>query len=416
MPASIASIAALLLSVALLLMGNGLQSTLLPVRANIEAYASLEIGLLGSAYFIGFAAGCFWGPRAVRRAGHVRAFLGMVSVASTVALIHLLILAPTVWWILRGVTGFCFAVLYIVIESWLNERATNETRGTIFSIYVIINLTVITIGQLMIMLADPADFPLFCLASILVSLAAIPIAFSVSPAPTPLTVVRVRPRHLFNVSPVGFMGCLAVGAANGSFWALGPVFAQERLVDTMGIALFMSIAVISGALGQWPLGRLSDRIDRRHVLGISCAGAALAGIGLALIPDDMFLTTLALGALFGAFAFPVYSLTVAHANDFAVEGEYVETASGLLLVYGVGASLGPFIASSVMTFLGVGGLFAITAAVHVATVGYILHRLRQRDRAPDAERVTFSQAVTAANTVSPLDGDAPQSGETDRES
>ena len=175
MTKAFAPITALLLSVALLLMGNGLQGTLLPVRANLEAFTDTDIGILGSAYFGGFAAGCIFGPHLVRRAGHIRCFAALVAIASCVVLLHSLFLSPALWWGLRALTGFCFAVLYMVIESWLNEKSTNETRGLIFSLYTIINLTVITIGQLMLGLDQPENFQLFILASILVSLAAVPI-------------------------------------------------------------------------------------------------------------------------------------------------------------------------------------------------------------------------------------------------
>lgn len=192
----IAPVGALLLAVAFLLMGNGLQSTLLPVRAQIESFSTLSIGIMGSAYYVGFALGCLYCPHVVRAVGHIRAFTAMVAVASTVALLHILFLAPAVWWPLRGLTGFCFAGLYLVIESWLNDRATNQTRGTIIGIYTFVNLTVITVGQFMITLYDPAGFALFALASILVSLAAVPLALTRSSAPTPVAVVRLRPKHL----------------------------------------------------------------------------------------------------------------------------------------------------------------------------------------------------------------------------
>ncbi len=198
-------------------MGNGLQGTLIPVRGNLESFAAFEIGLLGSAYYAGFALGCFVGPALISRAGHIRAYLAMVSVASIIALLHVLYIEPFLWWILRGIMGFCFAVLYIVIESWLNECSTNETRGKIFSIYTAINLTVITAGQMMLGLADPKSFALFALSSILVSLAALPVAFTTAVSPGPVAVVRPRLVKFYQVSPVGIAGCLAVGLANGSF-------------------------------------------------------------------------------------------------------------------------------------------------------------------------------------------------------
>lgn len=403
MTAAVAPIAALLLSVALLLMGSGLQGTLLPVRANIEDFSALDIGVLGSAYFFGFALGCVYGPRVVRRVGHIRTFTAMVAIASSVVLAHALILSPIVWWLLRAATGVCFAVLYMVIESWLNEKSTNENRGVVFSIYTIINLSVITLGQLMLILDEPTDFALFALASILVSLAAVPVALTRAPAPAPIQAVRIRLRYLYARSPVGVLGCLAVGLANGSFWALAPVFAQADRADVTGVALFMSVTVIAGAIGQWPLGRLSDRMDRRKVIVLACLGAAAAGLGMVLFGQAWDRAILAFAFPFGLFAFPIYALSVAHMNDFVEPAGYVEAASGLLLVYAVGAVAGPLLASVVVRFFGIDALFAYTACVHVATAAFAVYRMRKRAPAPQEEHIAFADALRVAQTVSTVD-------------
>ena len=242
---SLLPVSALLLSVAILLLGNGLQGTLLPVRAQLEDFSALDIGILGSTYFLGFASGCLTVPHAIRRVGHIRTFTALVSVASTVTLAHAVIITPVPWWLFRGVTGFCFAGLYMIIESWLMEKASNENRGFVFSVYTVINLTVITAGQMMLTADDPRNFPLFALASILVSLAAVPVAMSTAEAPQPPKIVRVRPVHLFRISPVGVVGCFGVGLANGAFWSLAPVFAQREEGDVTAVAVFMSLTVIA---------------------------------------------------------------------------------------------------------------------------------------------------------------------------
>ncbi len=413
MTAAVAPVAALLVSVALLLMGNGLQGTLLPVRASLEEFSALDIGVLGSSYFVGFAAGCLLGPHVVRRAGHIRSFAAMVAIASSVALLHALVVDAYAWWILRMTTGFCFAVLYMVIESWLNERSTNENRGLIFSIYTIINLTVITIGQLMLMLDDPWSFPLFSLASILVSLAAVPIALTTAQAPAPIEAVRIRFAYLYKLSPVGVMGCFAVGLANGAFWSLAPVFAQTEDSSTARVALFMSVAVIAGALGQWPLGRLSDRMDRRKVIVLAAFGAALAGVGMTVFNPFWDWAIFVFIFLFGLFAFPMYSLSVAHMNDFVEPKGFLEAAGGLLLVFGIGAVLGPLLASTTMRFMGVGTLFAYTAAVHVLIVVFVIYRMRRRGPASEEERVAFADSIRVAQTVSTVDPLSHESSQTD---
>jgi MFS family permease len=401
--ATLAPIAALLLSVALLLMGNGLQGTLLPVRAQFEDFSALEIGVLGSSYFLGFALGCFFGPHVVRRVGHIRAFAAMVSIASTISLAHALLLSPAIWWVLRSGTGFCVAALYLVLESWLNEKSTNENRGFVFSVYTIVNRTVITIGQMMLTVDSPRSVALFALASFLVSLAAVPVALTTAAAPRPPVIVRIRPRYLYKLSPVGFVGCFAVGLANSSFWALGPIFAQREHGDVTAIAVFMSLTVIAGAAGQWPLGRASDRVDRRKIIVLACVGSALAGTGLMLSgqlwPQGLFV----FAALFGFFTFPLYSLCAAHMNDFVEPDGYVEAASGLLLVFGAGAVMGPLLASGLMRIYGVDQLFGFTAVVQMSAAAFTLYRMRQRRPAPEAERVEFADAIRLSQTIAALD-------------
>ena len=403
MVAAVTSIAALLLSVALLLMGNGLLGTLLPIRANMENFSALDIGVLGSAYFLGFAVGCISGAHIVSRAGHIRTFTAMAAIASSVVLGHALIQSPVIWWSLRAVTGLCFAVLYIVIESWLNEKSTNANRGLVFSIYTIINLTVVTLGQLMLILDEPSGFSLFALASIIVSLAAVPIALTRAQAPAPIKAVKIRLRYLYARSPVGVTGCLAVGLANGSFWTLGPVFALTEQSGLMGVALFMSVTVMAGAIGQWPLGRLSDGIDRRKVIIFACIGAAAAGLGMVFFGQAWDRAILAFAFLFGFFSFPVYALSVAHMNDFVEPKGYVEAASGLLLVYAAGAVVGPLLASIVVKYLGVSSLFGYTAAVHLATAGFVVYRMQIRVPALEEEHISFADALRVAQTVSAID-------------
>lgn len=412
MISALAPVTALLFSVALLLMGNGLQGTLLPVRATIEQFASTQIGLIGTAYFIGFGLGCYFGGRLVQRAGHIRTFAAMASIASTTALLHALIVEPLFWSAARCLTGFCFAVLYVVIESWLNERSTNETRGAVLSAYNMINLTVITLGQMMMTLYDPASFPLFILASVLVSVGVVPVAMTTSAAPAPVQIVRLRMFYLYRISPLGCIGALSVGIVNGSFWTLGPVFAIDSGMDVTGVAVFMSIAVLAGAAGQWPLGRLSDKTDRRRIILLACLLATLAGAST-LIPVNgaqwgFYLTAV----VFGAFAFPLYSIAVAHLNDFIPQDEFVEASSGTLLLYAMGAAIGPIPASMVMGWTGPAGLFMFTAAIHGLTAIFTVIRMRQRQMPPKYKE-EFVGVPRTSPTLYSID---PRSGDEDAES
>jgi MFS family permease len=327
----------------------------------------------------------------------------MVAIASSVVLGHSMIIESVSWWVMRGMTGFCFAVLYLVIESWLNAKSTNENRGFVFSIYTIINLTVITVGQMLLIADSPQAFTLFALASVLVSLAAVPVALTTAPAPPPVATVKIRLLRLYKLSPVGVMGCLAVGLANGAFWSLAPVFAQELLGGVENIAIFMSVVVIAGAVGQWPLGWLSDKIDRRKVIMTGAAGAALAGAALTILgpASPGFIKPLAFA--FGFFALPIYALSVAHMNDFVDVDDYVEAAGGLLLVFAAGAVLGPIFASVVIEQTGIMYLFLYTAVIHVLIGGFALYRMFKRHPAPDEEHVAFADSLRVAQTVANIE-------------
>lgn len=400
---ALAPVAALLLSAAFLLMGNGLQSTLAPLRANVEAFSPIALGLLGAGYYAGFALGCVAGPMLVRRAGHIRAFAAMVAIASSAALAHPLFLDEWVWTGLRVITGFCLATLFMVIESWLNEKATNETRGLVFSTYIVINLSVVTVGQLMVTLDDVRAFSLFTLASILVSLAAVPLAMTRSAQPDPPEAVRLRLLRLYRLSPVGVVGVFAVGLSNGAFWSLGPVFAQGQGDGATAAAIFMSIGAIAGAVGQWPLGRASDKTDRRYVIAFTALGAAAAGIAMWALDTGETHVRLACVWAFGMFALPMYAVTAAHMNDKIEDGGFVEAAGGLLLTFSAGAIIGPIAASAAMSTLGENSLFLFTAAVHVCLIAFTLARIRMTPR-PDAdERGDFAEAAVQAQTVAPLE-------------
>ena len=265
-PTPILAALSILLSVAFLIMGNGLQLMLLPIRGGIEGFSSLQIGLLGSGYFFGFVLGCAFTPRMIMRVGHIRTFAALVAIASAAALGYPMAVDAIVWVILRMITGFCLAGLYLVVESWLNDQATNETRGVLISTYVTVNFTVITLGQMMVTLFQPSSFMLFSIASVLVSLAAVPIVMTRSSQPPPITIVRFRPLRMFRLSPTGTVAIFLIGLATGSFWSLGPSYASTVSGSVSDAAWFMSAAVLGGAVAQLPAGKISDRIDRRQVI------------------------------------------------------------------------------------------------------------------------------------------------------
>lgn len=398
---ALAPVAALLLGVSILLAGQGLQGTLLPVRASLEAFSTVSIGLMGAAYFLGFTLGCLKGGDLVKRVGHVRVFLAMTALGSAAPLVHGLVLNPVAWGLLRMLAGFCFAVLYVVIESWLNESSTNENRGVVFSTYVMISLSVLAAGQMMTLLYEPTGFQLFAIASVLVSLGAIPVALSTAPTPAKPQRVELNLPKLYRISPAASIGCLTTGLANGAFWSLAPLFTQSVSSQTSLAAWFMTSTVIGGALSQWPLGYASDKFGRRKIL----LGAAACGVVISIFIFDAidsltFVTTNIVGLAWGAIAFPLYAISVAHANDYVDANDYVMVSSGLLLLYGLGAIVGPFVASALMTVTGGSGLYIFTGVVHLAMVGFVTHRMIRRESAPDELHIAFGDALATAHTAS----------------
>lgn len=385
----LAPVAALLATVTFLLVGNGLQGTLLPVRAGLEGFSAFAVGILGSAYFAGFVAGCIATPRLVQRVGHIRAFTALLAAASILPLVHAMLVTPGPWWVLRGLTGFCLAGSYMVVESWLNERATNETRGTVFTAYTTLNFSAITVGQ-MLMITAPADsFALFSIVSILISLAAVPVALTKAMQPAPLAAVKIRPWNLLAVSPVGAAACVTVGLANGAFWSLAPHFAVNVGLGVDETAIFMSATVIGGALAQYPFGRLSDRMDRRRVMILLSLLSMASGVALFAAGAYLPKAIMVAGFLFGAFSFPLYAVGVAHVNDM-IRGEgFVETASGLLLLNGGASVVGPLIASAAMAGAGAPALFLFTAIVHLGMAGFAWQRMQVRLAPPEEQAAPF---------------------------
>lgn len=409
---ALSPVAALLIGVAILLTGQGLQGTLVPVRAGLEDFSTIAIGLIGAGYFLGFTLGCLNSGVLLRRVGHVRVFAAMTALASAVPLLHGVWANSWFWGVLRLITGFCFAVLYVVIESWLNERATNDNRGSVFSTYVFITLTVMALGQMMVLLFDPLELEVFVCASVLVSLAAIPVVLSTAETPKQPESVRLDVRLLYRTSPTGTIGCLIAGLANGAFWSMSPAFTAGFSSDVSLAAWFMTSGVIGGALGQWPLGFLSDKLGRRQMIIAAAAGGGIVGLVFATAGSHLsFLQVNILAAVWGAMAFPLYSLSVAHTNDYASPDEFVKVSSGLLLMYGSGAIAGPFLASATMTLIGASGLFIYTGAVHACLIAYVGIRALIRDPVSTDQYIEFSDALAATYTASSVYEEEIQSQE-----
>ncbi|WP_108395874.1 MFS transporter [Devosia submarina] len=387
--ASVIKIYALFLGSALLMFGGGLQGLLLSVRGAEEGFSLLALGLIGTGWSVGFVAGSIGVPLIVRKVGHIRAFSVMAAIGTVTILLNLLFINDVSWIVLRALSGFCFAGAAMIVESWLNEVADNKSRGTIFSVYVTINMASSTIGQIAMSITGTAGYVPFVIGAISFICAVLPTALTSSPQPKPLSSARIDLRLLYSTSPVAAIAAFSVGMANGAFGTLAPVYGYERGLDASGIALLFSIAAILGAVGQIPLGRLSDRIDRRIVL-IGLAGlAALVGALTVIINPEAGWAMYVLFAAYGFAANPIYAIAVAHANDFAREGDFAKIAGGMLLTLGTGLAIGPAVASMIMGAWSPVGLFVVTAIFHALLGVAAFLRMRIRKSIDAAERTPF---------------------------
>lgn len=391
---------ALLLGTLFLFLGNGLHGLLLPVRGAAEGYSNEVLGLLGTTWAAGFVLGCFVAPKLVMRVGHVRAFSTFVSLISVNALLTGIIIDAHWWVALRVITGFCTAGTSMIIESWLNERATNESRGMIFSFYISITLIGVVAGQMLVGVFDPATTILFMICGIVYGFAVMPTLMSTAASPQPLKSIKLDLRLLYRNSPVSFVGILMIGIANGAYGTLGAVFGARTGLDPSTIALLLSVTIFLGAIMQFPAGKLSDRIDRRYVLAALSALAAFAAVGLVFLTPTDPLWIFVLVGIYGAAANALYPIAVAHANDFAKPDEFVKVSGGLLLLFGIGTIIGPTLGGPVMTAAGPYALFAVTAVSHLLISAYAIYRSRLRAAIPAADRDNVPNLPISASPMS----------------
>ncbi|WP_019996444.1 MFS transporter [Aureimonas ureilytica] len=400
MRADLLPIVSLLLSTFFLMAGAGLQGILLPVRASIEGWSPYEIGLMGTGYAVFFTLGCVVMPAIVRSAGHVRTFSSLAALLAISVLLNGLIIHPVAWILARGLAGFALAGAYMVIESWLNERVTNETRGRIFSIYMVISMAAMIGGQFAMPIARPELAAGFMICAILYALAVIPTALSRAESPKPLTQVKLDLGTIYRNSPAAVMGVFASGILSGAWTNMAPVLGQKIGLSTAEISTLLVSTMAGGAVLQVPLGRLSDRIDRRAVMVL----AGLIGLGASTFALTFWsgnvLTLFAIAFVMGGVIYPAYSLAVAHANDFADAADFVKISGGLLILYGFGTMGGPMLAAWLMERGGPSGIFLATGGAHVALAGYAAFRMARRQALPAEEREDF-KSVPFARTQTP---------------
>lgn len=406
-------VTALLVSAAILLLGNGLVNVLLPIRAELDGFTGIDIGIMGSVYYVGLMAGCFATPAIIGRAGHIRAFTAFTATATSAPLLMAIFSDPVAWWALRALLGFCFAGLFMGIESWLSAASTEETRGRVLGVYTLLNLTVATVGMQMLGVADAKGFELFSLVAILYSLAAVPVALTQTPAPSSPRSSRLRLGRLVAVSPSAVAGCFFSGVANGAFWMLSPIYAQGAGLGVGEVAAFLSTAILAGAATQWPIGYVSDHLGRRPIAAAIAVLAAGAGLGLYLATGGGRPLLFALAGLWGAAAFAIYTLCIAHANDLISKQRAVEVSGGLLLVFSFGAIAGPTVAAYAMSSLGPGALFLHCALAHVLIALVMLLRARLRPELPEQHHEEFGAVPSTTPAVFELDprGDSVEPAE-----
>lgn len=382
-------ILSLLRGTAFLLAASGLHGLLLPLRGQMEGFSTASLGLMGTAWATGFVAGCYFAPRIVRRAGHVRAFGTFAASGAIIALLTGLIIDEYAWIALRAFTGFVMAGAFMIIESWLNEKATNENRGTVFGLYMMVTYASIMGGQMIVAAGDVQSASLFMITGIFFCLSLIPTAVSTQSTPQPLQDVKLDLKGLYANSPVAAIACLLIGIANGAWGTLGAVYGARVGISTAQIALMMSLVVVAGAVMQLPAGRLSDRTDRRYVLAGAAFGAASFGLIVFLVQPRSGLFVLPATAAYGAFAYTLYSIAVAHANDHARAEDFVKVSGGLLLLYGFGTIIGPLVAAALMEWMRPESLFLATALAHICLAGYTMLRIKRRAPVPIEDRDAF---------------------------
>ncbi|WP_449469209.1 MFS transporter [Sphingobium chungangianum] len=408
---AIQPVRSLLLSIFMLMAGSGFLATLISLRLNRAGSGTMTIGIVATAYFGGLIIGSLRAGGIVRRVGHIRAFAAFVALLSASTLSYALWTQPLFWMLLRLIDGICVAGVFVCLESWLNDRAEPEMRGSVLAAYMVALYSGQAIGQLLLGASGSLPAVPFQIASILISLAIIPLCLTRSSAPAPVEASAFSLRSLLAASPLGAWGAVATGLMLGAFYGMAAVHVRRLGLDLAETAHFMMIVILGGVALQWPLGRLSDRHDRRRVIVGSFAVAALVSVALSLIGAGGLLL-MSLGALFGGLSFALYPLCVAHCNDRLLETERVAASGRLVLLYSIGAALGPVLAAGFMTAAGTGGLFLFIACCAGLAMMVGLWRQRASEPVPDQYQQEFQIMPRTTPMAALLDPNSVDEGQT----
>ncbi len=367
----------LLLGVLLLMVGNGVQGTLLGIRGAMEGFSTYEMSFVISAYFLGFLGGSRLTPELIRRVGHVRVFAALGSLISAILVLYPVLPDVIAWTVMRVLIGFCFSGVYVTAESWLNNTATNETRGRALSAYMIVQMLGIITSQALLNVGDPSGFLLFIIPSVLVSLAFTPILLSASPAPVFETTQPLSFGQLFRISPLGCAGMLLTGGIFSAMFGMASVWGTLAGLSVRDLSIFIGAIYVGGLVLQYPIGWASDRMDRRQLIfGLSVAGAAVMTVAVVVAPPFLLLLVIAL--LLGGITNPLYALLIAHTNDFLKKEDMAAASSGLIFLNGFGAIFGPLVTGWMMTHLGPGGFFLFIGILFAGLAAYSAWRMTRR--------------------------------------
>ena len=367
----------LLLGMLLLMLGNGMQGTLLGIRGALEDFTTFEMSLVMSAYFVGFFGGSKLAPGMIRRVGHIRVFAALGSFISAILILFPSITDPWVWMLLRVGIGFCFSGVYVTAESWLNNASTNENRGKSLSLYLIMQMLGIISAQGLLVLGDPSGYVLFVISSVLVSISFAPILLSVKPTPAFETAKPMSLIDLYRVSPLGCVGMFLLGGIFSAQFGMGAVYATRIGLTLNEISLFIATIYIGAVVLQYPIGYLSDRMDRRMlILAVAIAGGITAGLGVMF--GDTFEILLAVAFIVGGLTNPLYSLLLAYTNDFLELDDMAAASGGMVFINGLGAISGPLITGWLMDLVGPSGFWVFIAGLMACLALYALYRMTQR--------------------------------------
>ncbi len=368
---------ALLFGMMLLMVGNGLQGTLLGVRGDIEGFSTLEMSVIMSGYFIGFLGGSRSAPELIRRVGHVRVFAALASFISAVLILYPILAHPVGWFVGRVIIGFCFSGVYVTAESWLNNAASNENRGQALSVYLIVQMFGIVSAQGLLVLGDPSGYILFVISSVAVSISFAPILLSISPTPAFDTTKPMPLKELVQASPLGCIGIFLLGGVFAAQFGMAAVYGTQAGLTIGQISAFVSAIYVGALILQFPIGFLSDRMDRRVlIMLVSFLGGSAAVISFMF--SGNFLINLAVGFVIGGTANPLYSLLLAYTNDYLDADDMASASGGLIFINGVGAIAGPVIVGWFMGMFGAEGFFLFIAVLMMGLGTYALYRTTQR--------------------------------------